>query len=192
MIGNNFKFQRRAGATLIEVMVSVAIFAVLMISAAEIFKAVNDGQRSAIAAQNLQESMRYALETMAKEVRAAAASSGSECSSLFGKPAATDQVFNTADGGTFFYFKNKNQICVAYSLENGRLKITRGTDSGYITPQGITVDELNFSAQDDNFGVTPRVTQPRVTMEMELEANGQAMHKQRFRLQTTISARYYE
>ena len=37
MIGNNFKFQRRAGATLIEVMVSVAIFAVLMISAAEIF-----------------------------------------------------------------------------------------------------------------------------------------------------------
>ena len=59
------------GTTLVEMLIAVSIFSVAMIASTEIYKSVMEGQRSAIAAMDSQESMLYAFDVMSKEIRMA-------------------------------------------------------------------------------------------------------------------------
>ncbi|MDD5031481.1 MAG: prepilin-type N-terminal cleavage/methylation domain-containing protein [Patescibacteria group bacterium] len=181
------------GVTLLEMIVSVAIFSEVMLSTMGIFQIVIEGQRNAVASQNIQESMRYAFETMAKEIRTAVASNY-DCESLFGSPpAATNKVFNTTinSEGDILYFKNKEGVCVAYYLEDETLKITRGVNTASTVPAKIKITNLSFKISDDLIGAF-HSQQPLVTMKMDIEAAGKAMHKQAMKMQTTVSSRYYE
>ena len=185
--------QNKKGVTLLEIIVSVAIFSVVMLSATEIFRMVIEGQRNAIASQNVQESMRYAFETMAKEIRTAIASND-DCESLFNPPAgATNKVFNTTTNseGDILYFKNKDGDCVAYYLEDETLKVIRESNIASTTPGKIKITNLDFKVTDDLIGAFHSL-QPLVTMKMDIEAAGKEMHKQTMKMQTTISSRYYE
>ena len=185
--------QNKKGVTLLEIIVSVAIFSVVMLSATEIFRMVIEGQRNAIASQNVQESMRYAFETMAKEIRTAVASNH-DCESLFNPPAgATNKVFNTTTNseGDILYFKNKDGDCVAYYLEDETLKVIRESNIASTTPGKIKITNLDFKVTDDLIGAFHSL-QPLVTMKMDIEAAGKEMHKQTMKMQTTISSRYYE
>lgn len=174
---------------MIELIVVIALFSILALSAAQIFKMVVDGQRGSISAQNVQENIRYAMEKMSKEIRMAQISNQS-CYSL-----ATYKVFNTANGGSELYFKNKNSDCVNYYLENGRLKIMVGQGASavadFMTPTKIVVSNLKFYVDDDLIGVF-HGKQPYVTMAMDAQAVGQAIHEQKMKIQMTISSRYYE
>lgn len=174
---------------MIELVVSIAIFSVLILSSTQIFKMVVDGQRGAVSAQNVQDSIRYAMEKISKEIRMAQISNAS----CYG--AAVYKVFNPANGGTELYLKNKDGNCVNYYLENNRLKIMSGTGAGaiadFITPAKIEVSNLKFYVNDDLIG-SFHSKQPYVTMAMDIKAAGQAMHEQRMKIQMTISSRYYE
>jgi len=66
MIGN-----KQPAFSLIEVVVSVALFSAVILSATGIFKMVIDSQRGAMAAQNVQESLKFFLEVTGKEIRMA-------------------------------------------------------------------------------------------------------------------------
>ena len=185
--------QNKKGVTLLEITVAVAIFSVVILSATEIFRMVIEGQRNAIASQNVQESMRYAFETMAKEIRTAIASND-DCESLFNPPAgATNKVFNTTTNseGDILYFKNKDGDCVAYYLEDETLKVIRESNIASTTPGKIKITNLDFKVTDDLIGAFHSL-QPLVTMKMDIEAAGKEMHKQTMKMQTTISSRYYE
>lgn len=183
------KFKAESGVSLIELIVSIALFSILILSATQIFKMVIDGQRSAISAQNVQENMRYAMEKMSKEIRMAQISNQG-CGS-----AAINKVFNTADGERELYFKNKNGDCITYYLENNRLKIMVGigaaASADFITPAKIEVSNLKFYVVDDLIGAFHSV-QPYVTMVMDVKAIGQAIHEQKMKIQMTVSSRYYE
>ncbi|MFA4833271.1 MAG: prepilin-type N-terminal cleavage/methylation domain-containing protein [Patescibacteria group bacterium] len=185
--------KNKKGVTLLELTVSVAIFSVVMLSATEIFRLVIESQRNAIASQNTQESMRYAFETMAKEIRTATLSNN-DCESSFSPPAiAVNKVYNTATNseGDILYFKNKDGVCVAYYLEDEALKVIRGENIASTTPGKIKVTNLDFKVIDDLIGAF-HSQQPLVTMQMDIEAVGKEMHKQTMKIQTTISSRYYE
>lgn len=72
MIGDSLRRNKlitknKKGFTLIEVMVSVTLFVVIMMAVTNIFKMVIDAQRNAIAAQNVQESLKYFLKSLAKK-----------------------------------------------------------------------------------------------------------------------------
>lgn len=188
------KIKADSGVSLIELIAAVAIFAFLILLATQIFKMVVDGQRGSISAQNVQENMRYAMEKMSKEVRMAQISN-QDCESIFSPPpAAIYKVYNTAESNTKFYFKNKDGQCVAYYLENNRLKVTVGTSPGvtnYITPEKIQISNLKFFVVDDVIGDF-HTKQPYVTMVMDVKASGSAMHEQKMKIQMTMSSRYYE
>ena len=184
------KLKSVKGVSLIELIVSVAIFSVLILSATGIFKMVIDGQRSSISAQNVQENMRYAMEKMSKEIRMAQVSN-QDCGS-----GATNKVFNTANGGEVLYFKNQNGKCITYYLNAGRLKVTVSDGliseaDGFVTPAKIEVSNLKFYVNDDLIGDSPSV-QPYVVMVMDVRAIGQAIHEQKMKIQMTISSRAYE
>lgn len=181
--------QNNFGATLLEMMVAVALFSVTVLSAAEIFQMVVEGQRNAIAAQNTQESMRYALEVIAKEIRMAQKDVGGtgQCPNV-----TNGEVYDINPTNDELTFKNIYDQCVEYSLEddaNGisRLKIDRDGASDYITPDEIEVNNLQFVVID-NIGAK----QSMVTLKMDVEAVGKELHKSKMKIQTTISSRYYE
>lgn len=173
------------GVSLIELIVSITLFSVLMLAATQIFKMVIDGQRNAISAQNTQESMRYALEKMSKEIRAAQISN-TDCNG-----AAVYKIFNTDAIGAELYFKNKSGECVTYYLENNRLKIMVGATADFITSAKIEVSNLKFYLTDDLIGADHSV-QPYVTMVMDVKAVGPVIHEQKMKIQMTASSRYYE
>lgn len=173
--------------SLIELIAAVTIFTVLILLATEIFKMVVDGQRSAISAQNVEESVRYALEKINKEIRTAQVSN-QECGA-----SAVYKIFNTASGGQSLYFKNKDGQCLTYYLENGRFKVMAGAGPGsdFVTPAKVEVSNLKFYPVDDLIGANHNV-QPYVTMVMDVKATGLAAHEQKIKIQTTSSSRYYE
>ncbi|MEI6596822.1 MAG: prepilin-type N-terminal cleavage/methylation domain-containing protein [bacterium] len=181
------KIQSAKGVSLLELIVAIALFAVLMLSATAIFKMVINGQRNAISAQNVQENMRYIMEKISKEIRMAQISN-QECGT-----AAINKVFNTANGGSEIYFKNQNGDCVTYYLENKRIKIMVGVNgvNDFVTPAKIEVNNLKFYVVDDLIGVSSSL-QPYVVMAMDAKAVGQAINQQAMKIQTTVSSRYYD
>jgi prepilin-type N-terminal cleavage/methylation domain-containing protein len=194
------------GTTLIELMVSVAIFSVLILMITSIFKAVIDGQRSSLAAQNTQESMRFVMETMSKSIRQA--QKGESYCQLSGGAVAVNKVYNTdgviatvagvSVGSEILYFKNKYGNCFYYFLGNdNRLYMASSTPTipaievFPITPDEVQVSGLDFTIVDDAIGAFHSV-QPRVTFKMKVEFVGRPEYKQTVYLQTTVSSRHYE
>jgi len=183
--------RNRKGFTLIEVMVSVSLFAVIILSVTSIFKMAIDGQRNAIATQNVQESLKYFLEVTAKEIRMAQKNEG-VCPSI-----PNDEIFLVSESafGDVLYFKNYYGECVNYDLaadgDNLRFRISRGNGSAapadFISPAKIRINELHFVLNN-----SASTTQQMVTINLNANALESAEYKSDMTLQTTIASRYYK
>jgi len=179
------KYNNRSGYTLVEVIVSTALFVVILMSVTQIFKMMLDYQRQAIATQNVQENLKYFFEVISKEMRMAKRAGGG-CDHL----PAIDR-FNVDPGtyGDILYLKNYHDECVTYSLadDNGviRFKVERGNVSGYLSPSTIDISDLRFIVnEDDN-------SQAYITVSMGAHSVGRESQYSQMYLQTTITSRYY-
>ncbi len=189
----NFR-KNNKGTTLLELTVAISIFSIAILSVMQIFDMSIKGQRNVVAAQNMQESIRYTLEVMSKEIRMAKEADNNDCeATLINKVYYTDAANNT------LYLLNSNNKCVKYFLDNNnevtRLKVKRYTagsptvfDEDFITPLRANVTGLKFDIIEDISGNK----QPRVTMVLDIEATGKNINKNELKIQTTISARHYE
>ena len=138
--------------------------------------------------------MKFVFELVSKEMRTAV-KSDVDCP----QPNAIRKVFNVenaTDTGHALYFKNKNNECVIYSVEDdggvGRFRISRDGDSMFVTPNEINLENLTFNIWDDDIGAF-HSRQPSITFRVDIESTkGKEIHKQKTRLQTTITSRYYE
>ncbi len=183
------------GFTLIEMVVSISLFAVVVLSSTQILKMVLEGQQSGIASQNIQENMRYVFEVISKETRVATISNY-DCEDIFSPSAsAENKVFNKTEinGNDALYFKNQDGECTAYYLsDSGVMMVTRGEDTASTTPNNLAINSLDFSIEDDGIGESHSV-QPKATVNMNVTSDiNDEMHKKEMKLQTTISSRYYE
>ena len=195
-------FKNQKGLTLLELTVATALFATIVLITGNIYQSVVMSQRSAIAAQSVQETVRYALEVMSKEIRhAQGKTSGSEC------PAAASpnrySTYNTNESvdlytGDYLYFRNSSGDCVEYYLQNNgvvnRLYIDRDGMALPISPASLNITHLMFYVDDYDGDLTPPGDrfQPRVTIRLTVEmAQGKVEHKQRMDIQTTVSSRSY-
>ena len=190
MIGvKNMKIiKQQSGFSLIEVLVSTALFVIIITAAMNIFKIVIESQQGAIATQNVEESLKYFLEVTSKEIRMAKRNNGL-CSYLgLGFTDIYKQSSN--DYGNVLSFRNYHDECVTYSLEKAagdvqRFSIIRNSLAGYyITPAKINVDELRFIVKSSK--------QPTVTMELVAHSLGKEVGDSSMKIQTTISSRYYK
>ena len=189
------KLRTENGFSFMEMVVAIGLFAVVMVGATQIFRLVLEGQRSAIASQNIQENVRYFFEVMSKEVRMAT-KSNDECESLYDdQPLAENKVYNvtTVNGEESLYFKNQKGECVAYYVSSSDvLMIKRDEHTASTTPDGLVVENVEFNVEDDAIG-TYHDTQPRATILMEVSSERERMgYDKQMRLQSTISSRYYE
>jgi prepilin-type N-terminal cleavage/methylation domain-containing protein len=184
MIGN--KIKSKSGFSLVEILVATALFVVIMTAALNIFKTVIDSQRSAIATQNVEESLKYFLEVTGKEIRMAKRDSAADCGPV-------NNIYRVGALSSELYFKNYHDECVAYYLTKvdgvNRFTIWRGSGFGYITPATINVDELNFVLRPEGGASN---SQPTVTIKMVAHALGKNNAQSEMRIQTTMTSRYYK
>lgn len=169
-----------SGFTLIESMVAVTIFALLIVSATDIFLSIIRSQRNTLSSKNAQESVSYALEVMTKELRMAKIDDGS-C----GQQA---NIYSVSPNGEEIKFINYQDVCVTYSLENNRLKIKRDDGQAYMTPPNITIGQLNFHATHLDIANQ----QPLVTIRFVLSYLNTETGQQSLQIQTSVSSRFYE
>lgn len=189
--------KRQSGFSLIEMVTSLGIFSVAIVSMLAIFQSVVDGQRSAVASQNVQESMRYVFEVISKEVRNAAGGPAGAASTCDGGAAGpsivpVNKVFNVNAADDQLFFTNSAGECVTYYLQGGRFMIDRDDTFYPITSDNIILQNLRFEIIDDIGGMIHSV-HPRITVKVDAEYDiDKATHRQPVTFQTTISSRHYD
>lgn len=193
MIGSKKKNKKilgnKSAFSLIEVIVSVAIFSVIILTVTDIFRLVMEGQRTAIATQNVQESLKYFLEVTGKEIRMAKRSNGTcgvNAGSVYGLVESTNDILS---------FKNYYGECVVYRLVMTssplygpvqRFQISRGGNVDFISPTQINMDRLDFSLS------TGLNRQPLITLNLKAHALGTKTAASEMIIQTSLSSRYYK
>ncbi|NTU98962.1 prepilin-type N-terminal cleavage/methylation domain-containing protein [Candidatus Falkowbacteria bacterium] len=188
MIG--VKMKNEQGFTLVEIVVSLGIFAMLVVVMGGIFGNVIASQRSAIASKNVGESLSYAMEVITKELRSArrdAFEGNASC------PDVEDgRMYSSSTAPTALTFQNKDQYCIKYYIENQTLMMERAssTDMSDViiastTSSRIKVTDLKFKITDEDY------LQPLVTFRIEAESD-KSVNKQKTAVQTTVSSRSYE
>lgn len=191
MIGTKNKNLKKEAFSLVEVIVSVAIFSVIILTITDIFRLVMDGQRSAIATQNVQESLKYFLEVTGKEIRMAKRNDGT-CPGV-----AVGAIFGLTEsnGNDVLSFKNYYNECVSYRLASStsalhgsvrRFQVSRGANTDFISPMQINIDRLDFSLSSD------ANKQALLTLNIKAHALGLKTEQGTMNIQTSLSSRYYK
>ena len=188
----NFSLIKRknklAAFSLMEVIISVSLFSIIILSMTGIFKMVISAQRGAIATQNVQESLKYFLEVINKEIRMAVRSDGN-C----GVPEGS--IFFVAQdirGNDMLFFKNFYEECVAYGTnsENDglthRFYISRDYVADYISPKQIDIKNLSFILNSDV------QKQDLITISIQAQSLGAPEADADMVIQTSLSSRYYK
>lgn len=169
-----------------EIIVSIGIFAIVIMLTTSIFQSVVEGQRQAISAQHTQESIRYVMEVISKDIRQAKRSD-------IACHAGGNRIFNQGNSSEL-WFENKHGECVRYYLSGSVLMKSRNGIAVSTTPDEIEISDLEFIVRSNVINVSPiNRIQQIVTMKMNVEARtDKASAKIPFYVQTTISSRFYE
>lgn len=185
----------KKGFTLIEVMVSVVLFTMIILSVTSIFKMAIDAQRNAIASQNVQESLKYFFEVTGKEMRMALKNKNDgRCPNI---PVGTVYKVETSSNGDVLYFRNYYNECVTYFLaedSNGSRRFAISRESAeskkvdFISPDKININSIHFVIKSR--GIIPE-SQPMVTMNFNASSFGGTGLNSDMTLQTSITSRYY-
>jgi len=179
----------RKGFTLIEVLVSVAIFS-MMISIFTGFLASSiRNQQTALSSQELIGSVSFNLEYMSRAIRMAKKDHDGNCVS----PAKYNYETNiNRDRIKFLNYQDK---CQEFFLDGTALKERKSTDStaaNFGTALPLTPSALNIISFElgppDSWG-QDQLTQPRVTFSLRMEGSDGGENPVSMDIQTTISQR---
>jgi prepilin-type N-terminal cleavage/methylation domain-containing protein len=178
------RYRYKKGFTLIEVVVSLFVFALLMASVSGIFANTVAGYKAARSSQRDTENAQYAMNAMAKELR-------------------TSSIASSSATAVRFYDYSQD-ICFAYRIQNGNLEVASVAPSDP-TALPLALDKLNFCLSASigsytivttgvvtgNFSIIASTSAPasvgKVTISLQI-AEGT---KHAARLQTTASLRDY-
>ena len=183
------------GFTLLEMLVSVAIFTIAtFIIMVTLFSVIN-AQRKVVALQNADDNLRFAFEVMAKEIRTGG---NFHCGLNLNDVSITPQ--NCPSGGVSFTFQNALNQAVTYQINQNQLvKSSNGTrpcDGAPATaedclrltaPAVVIVDRLAFYANGTGSfdGEQSRVT---IVIEGQVQ-DPRGIGVARINLQNTVSKR---
>ncbi len=176
MIGNN----KQSGFTLIESLVSVAIFSIAISVIATVFFNTNNLQQRTKNLQQVQNEGRYILDKLAKEIRAREIDEASvNNQSLFFKEDEFGEVLG------FFYDSEKQNLMI--SSQVGQDLLSASLNSNSIAIKDIDFSILPLDSETDEF------RQPLVIVRLVLEnRSGFQRYYQELRLQTAISSKFYK
>lgn len=178
-------FKKRAGFTLIEILVAMSMFLVISIGAIGVFSSTLKIQKKILANQELLNQTSYAMEYMSRAIRMARKDdisiNGNIKNCLSGDRAVNYEITSTGQGGIMF--RNYKDECQEFYLEEEQLKEKKDDNPSFLlTSPNITVNKFKIVGsgfgQNDNF-------QPSVTIFLDMTGKDQT----KLQIQTTISQR---
>lgn len=175
MTGNN-ELKKEKGFTLVELIVSIAIFSTVIGAITTIFVSTVRSQQRMMAYQQLLDNASYVLEYMSRTLRMAQKDETGGCIAIGDNYAVTS---NSVE------FKNYSDKCQKFFLDtdSDRLAETRESQTYFLTPNNIEITAFNI----DSVGLDPNDTeQPRITIYLEMQLRGSS---ETVKLQTTVSQR---
>lgn len=174
LIGSNMrkKFRKNmseSGLTVIELIVAVGIFSLVIGMTIGIFVVSITTQRRVTALRNVDDNIRFTIESMAREIK-----TGKNFSSV-----ANSLSFTNANGESVVYRLNAD---IVEKSSDG------GTNYSAVTGSEVTVNYLNFylMGQAAGDGLEPRIT---ITIGATSQAGNQSAN---LKVQTTISERFLQ
>ena len=171
------------GFTLLEMIVALGVFAVAALLSTSSLLSLTDAQKKTASLSSAYDNLRFALETIAKDIRTGGDFyCGADSNDLPLVPAPKD----CAAGGPALTYKNVAGENISYRLSGGGIeKFAGGGLFGAMTSPDVTISTLAFyvlgSPAADNF-------QPRITVVIKGVA-GSGRSASEFNLQTTVSQR---
>ena len=136
------KGRKLTGLTLLELVISISLFAVLTLVATRAYTKITEIQDRTKDLQNMEGDLRYAMNVLADEAKNATphtaggdpACGGAGCNNVY---------FCTSLGQ--LYLRDKNGVCVTYSLSGSNIVINRNGTNYTITSNDVTVSTLTFA-----------------------------------------------
>ncbi|MCX6759704.1 MAG: type II secretion system protein [Candidatus Nealsonbacteria bacterium] len=183
---------RKNAFTLIEIMVAVAIFAILLTTFTGFFLSAVQAQRKALASQELIDNVSYNLEYMSRAIRMARKDMAGSCLTTVG----AKYNYETNAERNRITFLNYQDKCQEFFLDGNQLKERKSTNNSaasFEAPLSLTplnLEVISFLlGPSDSWGQEQK-TQPRVTFSLEIRGKGQKPELQPLiKIQTTISQR---
>ena len=172
------------GFTLLEIVVAASVFSIAVGAMVSLFMFAIQGQRNAIARQNLVENTRFAIERMARQIRLATRDESGSCLG-----AGNDGSTFAFSGSSLTFLDYRNPArCVTYDVQAGKIVMQQDAEDPVdLTSNDIIINNLEFTVQGErkDDGV-----QPRVTIFVGATASGgNPQTAPALKIQTTVSVR---
>lgn len=158
----------RAGFTLVELVVAIAVFAAVITVVSSIFVSSVGSQRKNVNNQDVLDNARYVLETMGRAIR--------------------QSVIVTGNGtGSTLTVNHPTKGVITYVLDNNQIKESIGGNAVALSSSNVSIQNLTFVVQGN--GSTDN-TQPKITISVSLKnSQGAPGAESTANLQTTITPR---
>lgn len=183
------------GFTLIELVVSIAIFSILVLAAVDVMISVFKAQAKAISLKDVLDNMRFSLELMSRELR-----TGSNMAYTIIPPPNCPRnglQFTSYNQGSpqkrFYYWEDTDGDSVRDALMRVAMPSAGGVDCNTVAPQQFTseeviVDEWTVRLLGNQVG--PADGQPRITFGFIMHSRDPRLGPHTtVRLQTTVTQR---
>jgi len=176
------------GFTLIEMLITIGVFAIVLMVVSSIFININNLQQNTGNLQRLQNEGRYILEKIAKEVR----SRELDYQSMnFSSGGLTEQLnFKPDELG--------DSMSIVFNKDTNNIFITVNNVSETLNSYSVKIENLQFRVFPDYdpfslMSTSSEVFQPRVTIYLKLSnKNVPEKYLKNLELQTTISSKIYK
>lgn len=177
------KYNNEKGISLVELVVSVSVFSLIMITASAIFINAIKAQKIILAKQSVAENMRYTMEFMVKELRMTQANN--TLNLTFEKTSGTQLNLANSPSSTI-RFINYNTDIINYSLVGNKVMRNNGSGDQPVSSDEVKITGLSFILNNWNLTAGPA---PLVTIVIKAESlNGSSGTME---LQTSVAPRIY-
>ena len=177
----------KRGFTLIELMVSVAIFTIVMTLSLGALLSITAAEKKAETLKSVINNLHFALDSMTRSIRTGygyncGSSSGGNCSG-----GGTALYFTDAAGRSIVYCRGDGSTCSA-SGTSILQKINSGAFAPIATPE-VVINNFSFYLVGATQGDTE---QPKVTVTLSGTVQVSETQSSTFNIQTTITQRLYD
>jgi prepilin-type N-terminal cleavage/methylation domain-containing protein len=163
---------KKRGFTLIEMLVSVALFSVVMVMALGALLSLSTADRKAEALKSAVDNLNFALDSMSRSIRTG---SGYKCGSINGGDCVNP-------GNNYFYFTANNGVPTAYRLESPsvdsltNVQTSCGQTASVAPMCGQTTATAGCLERSINGGSWAAITAPNVVIQDFSAGNGYPFH----------------
>ncbi len=177
---DNKDLQNNRGFSLIEIMVSLAVFSIVVLVAAGALLSIIDGARKTQALKSVINNLNFAMEDISRNLRVGTVYHCDEGS------LPRDTAKSCPSGAFSIVFKPYKGGLATYRFKDGHIELDDGINSVAITAPEVVITNTKFIVTGTDAGDNK---QPKILMTIQGYAGVKLRDQTNFNLQTTITQR---